>query len=210
MPDNPMRRALVTGAGSGIGKAICMHLLQDGLHVIEYNRTHGLNYGQIDILVNCAGDTVDAPIDEPPMGAFWGVMDVNLNLPRRLIGSLSGWMVSNGWGRIVNVGSLWGQHGKARRAAYSTSKAGLEALTRVAALELAPHVLVNTIVPGFVDAGMTRRMLNQAEVEQVCAETPLGRMARAEEIAEAVSWLVSDRNSFITGQRIVIDGGWSI
>src|SRR5690606_9038891 len=101
----------------------------------------------------------------------------------------------------------------AKRINYSGAKAGLMAMTRVMAVEWAPFMVrVNCVAPGYIDTELQRDALERGvnRLEPITAATPLGRLGKPEEIADAVAFLASDRASFITGQTLVVDGGWSI
>ncbi len=113
------------------------------------------------------------------------------------------------WGRIVNISSCYSLVSRVGRMAYTASKSGLNGLTQTAAIELAPfNVLVNAIGPGFVETDMTRQNNTPAQIAALVAQVPLGRMAQPEEIAAFVAFLVSDRNTYLTGQIIPIEGGF--
>ena len=113
------------------------------------------------------------------------------------------------YGRIVNISSIFGVVGKAKRAAYSAAKAGLIGLTLTAAVDLAPYnVLVNSVSPGFVLTDLTKRILNKKDISQIKSFIPMGRLGRPEDIAPIVLFLASELNTYITGQNIVADGGY--
>jgi len=118
-------------------------------------------------------------------------------------------MRRRGYGLIVNIGSIFGLVSRAERTFYSTTKFGIRGLTRGSALDLAgAGILVNTVSPGFVLTELTRRILSGQEMRELAQEVPLGRFAEPEEIARVVAFLASDLNSYITGQNIVVDGGF--
>ena len=135
---------------------------------------------------------------------------VNLISPLRLTRGLLPGMIKNKYGRIVNVSSIWSLVAKPGRGAYAASKGGLNALTRTLAVEVAKHnILVNAVLPGFVDTELTRKNNPPPQLAELRANIPLGRLAGVEEIAELIAWLCSEKNSYLTGQNIVIDGGYT-
>ena len=119
-------------------------------------------------------------------------------------------MKSKGWGRIVNVSSIWGKIGKEFRASYSASKFALDGLTLAIAAEHSQDgILANCIAPGFTDTELTRRVLGNEGIIQLSEMVPLRRMATSKEIANFTAWLGSNENTYITGQNIAIDGGFT-
>lgn len=119
-------------------------------------------------------------------------------------------MMERRYGRIVNISSVWAVVTKAGRLMYSTAKAGLGGMTRTLSVELAPYnVLVNALAPGYVNTELTRRNNTGAEIEAIERTIPVGRLAEPEEIAEVAAFLASDRNSYVTGQIIMVDGGFT-
>jgi NAD(P)-dependent dehydrogenase (short-subunit alcohol dehydrogenase family) len=119
-------------------------------------------------------------------------------------------MRERSWGRIVNLTSIFGVVSKTGRASYSSSKFGLAGMTASLAVEVAGDgVLANCVAPGFVDTELTRRVLGDAGIAEMINSVPAGRLAQPEEIAHAVQFLASPRNSFITGQSLIVDGGFT-
>lgn len=164
---------------------------------------------KIDVLVNNAGinriERIEniAPID------FETVIDVNLKAPFYICQKVAKLMIGKG-GRIINIASIWSRVTKEGRTSYIASKAGLAGLTRGLATDMAQHnVLVNTVSPGFVLTELTRQSLSDVEMDNMTQMIPMKRMAQPSEIANLVAFLGSDENSYITGQNIVADGGFS-
>lgn len=158
----------------------------------------------IDVLVNNAGVTQDGPFPATTPEAWSSVVDTTLsgfyNVTRPLVMP----MVSRRWGRIVNVASVSGVMGNRGQVNYAAAKAGLVGATKALALELAKrNVTVNAVAPGLIDTDM----IKSAPVEEIVKHIPMRRVGRAEEVAELVSFLVSDRAAYITGQVIGITGG---
>ena len=119
-------------------------------------------------------------------------------------------MIKKRYGRIVNISSVWSAVAKPGRVAYAASKSGLDAVTRTTAVEFAKYnVLVNSIAPGFVNTELTKKNNSQTQLEQIKQQIPLGRLAETSEIAEFAAFLASERNTFITGQTILMDGGYT-
>jgi 3-oxoacyl-[acyl-carrier protein] reductase len=217
------RRALVTGGSRGIGKAIAQRLTVDGIEVLAPSREEldlsddssveryavGLNQ-PIDILVNNAGVNQLASIDELDDALIAETIAVNILGPLRLCRVLAPPMCERGWGRIVNIGSVFGSVSKPRRVVYTTTKSGLHGMTKALAVELAPYgVLVNAVAPGFVDTDLTHQNNSPADIQRLLEGVPLGRLVDTREIAATVAFLCSDDSSAITGQLLAVDGGFT-
>lgn len=164
---------------------------------------------RVDVCINNAGINRINPIDETLVEDWDAISAVNLDTPFLVTRSVSRIMKTNCYGRIVNVSSIFGVISKAKRALYSMSKFGLRGLTVSSAIDLAPYnILVNTVSPGFVMTELTQRILSSVEMERVAEDVPMGRFAQPEEISRAVLFLASDLNTYITGQNLIIDGGF--
>ena len=165
---------------------------------------------RIDVLINNAGvNKIDSIKDIAEDDWDW-INNVNLRGPFLLTRAVSKIMQNQGYGRMVNIASIFGVVSKAKRAAYSTTKWGLVGFTKAVALDLAPHnILVNAVSPGFVDTELTRRILGEKEIEKLVDTIPQKRLADAGEIAKTVVFLTSHHNTYITGQNIIVDGGFT-
>ena len=120
------------------------------------------------------------------------------------------YMIPKGWGRIINIGSMWGKVGASCEVAYSAAKAGLRGLTMALCKELGPSgITVNCIEPGVIDTEMNAA-LDDAARRELADATPLCRIGKAREVADAVLFLASDAAAFITGQCLGVDGGFAV
>jgi len=163
----------------------------------------------IDVLINNAGTNIISTIDQVSPENLDSLLSINLRAPLLLCKSVSLNMKKKSYGRIVNIASIWSVITKPGRAMYSTTKTGLVGLTRAAAMDLAPYgILVNAVSPGFVNTELTTASLSSEEREKLSRQVPLGRFAEPEEIAKTVLFLSSGLNTYITGQNLVVDGGY--
>jgi 3-oxoacyl-[acyl-carrier protein] reductase len=166
-------------------------------------------HGHVDVLVNNAGIAgPSVPVVEYPVDAWHRVLEVNLfgvfHCTRACLPALR----QGRDPRVVNIASVAGRDPNPEMSAYSASKAGVIAFSRSVAKEmLQDGVLVNCVIPGVVDAGLTHHTATEAERELFVSRVPLGRMGRPEELAELVSWLASARCSFSTGAVFDFTGG---
>jgi NAD(P)-dependent dehydrogenase (short-subunit alcohol dehydrogenase family) len=167
-------------------------------------------YGSLDGVVNCAG--ISKPHDSlslPP--ADWARMvDVQLNGAFYFVQACARYMVESG-GAMVFITSTNAEAAFPRRAAYCCAKAGVAMLTKVLAIEWAEKgIRVNAVGPAYVATEMTQRNIAAGNVDegQIKARIPLGRLAQPADVADAVSFLLSDKASFITGHSLYVDGGW--
>jgi NAD(P)-dependent dehydrogenase (short-subunit alcohol dehydrogenase family) len=231
------RRALVTGAGSGIGEAVARGLHAEGAEVLLADRAgdsvraladelggaaRALELDvrdeaavaqatrELDVLANIAGigSTTNAP--ETPLEVWEDVFAVNARGTFLCCKHAVGGMVARGGGAIVNMASIAGLVGLRNRAAYSASKGAVIALTRALAIDhIADRVRVNAVCPGTVDSPWVRRLVEDAgeSLDALRARQPIGRLGTPGEIADAVLYLASDQAAFVTGTAFVIDGG---
>jgi 3-oxoacyl-[acyl-carrier protein] reductase len=216
------RIALVTGASRGIGAAIADVFKERGAEVMAPTREE-LNLASrasvkdycdrlkrpVDILVNNAGINVLAGLGGLRPETWDDMIRVNMTAPLELAQRLSVGMAERGWGRILNISSIFSMVTRERRLAYSSVKAGLNGMTRALALELAPRgVLVNALCPGYVETELTRVNNSAEDLKEIIRTIPVGRLAQPQEMARMAAFLVSDENTYLTGQTLVVDGGF--
>jgi NAD(P)-dependent dehydrogenase (short-subunit alcohol dehydrogenase family) len=164
-------------------------------------------YGGVDILINNAGLSIDAPFLELSESEWDRVMSVNLKGPFLLSQAVGRHMVAAGQGRIVNISATSAIRARVGNANYAASKAGLNMLTQSMALELGPNVTVNAVGLGFVDSPLVRELFTEEQIEQAKDDVPVKRMTTYEETSAFVMMLASDTAAFVTGQTIPFDGG---
>jgi NAD(P)-dependent dehydrogenase (short-subunit alcohol dehydrogenase family) len=240
---------IVTGAGSGIGKAVSLLLANEGWRVLaadlnavgaretaaEIQSLGGASasaevdiaraescqtmveaavgaFGRADALVNSAGVSRPGDSLDYPQAEWERLVDVQLNgaffsaqaLGRQIVRQGSG-------GAVVFISSTNAEAAFPRRAAYCAAKAGVAMLTKVLAVEWAPHrIRVNAVGPAYVETEMTQRNIAAGNVSRTAIERriPLGRLGQPADVANAVSFLLSERAAFITGHSLYVDGGW--
>ncbi|MFK7802520.1 MAG: 3-oxoacyl-[acyl-carrier-protein] reductase [Anaerolineae bacterium] len=165
-------------------------------------------FGQIDILVNNAGTTKDTLLMTMKEAQWDDVININLKSAFNMSKAVARPMVRRKQGgRIINISSVSGIIGLPGQSNYSASKAGMIGFSKALAKELGVRqITVNCIAPGFIPTDLTS-VLDETRVEWIMGNTPLGRMGKPEEIAYAVTFLASDRASFITGETLRVDGG---
>lgn len=231
------KKVFVTGASRGIGHAIAQAFRAEGAWVIgtrtrknyepdevcqEWVAADFADVGQIracaeqvrraepDVLVNNAGINKIAPFVEISPDDFLSIQQVNVFAPFLLCQAALPAMKRKGWGRIVNVSSIWGKISKEHRASYSTSKFAIDGMTvALAAEHSADGIIANSIAPGFIDTELTRRVLGEAGIQSLVSNVPARRLGQVDEIARLVLWLASEENTYLAGQNIAMDGGFS-
>jgi NAD(P)-dependent dehydrogenase (short-subunit alcohol dehydrogenase family) len=168
-------------------------------------------FDKIDIIVNNAGVNLRRPTVDWTAEEWQQVLQVNLTGPFLVSKTFAPKMLENGWGRVINVSSMFGLVGFGERPAYTAAKGGLIQLTRTMALEWAPKgVTVNAIAPGPFETEMNRPLIENPVLYRSFADKiPLGRWGRLPEIAGPMLFLASEASSFMTGSVLTLDGGWT-
>lgn len=231
------KRVVITGASRGIGAAIAEEYFNNGYDLILLSRTKpeftekiDFHWQKIDlqgrefeieiselfnefspnVLINNAGDNIVKSLLEVTQKDIDMMLSINLIGPLLLMKESLKHMTKEKFGRIVNIGSIWSQQSKAGRALYSMTKFGLNGLTVAASAEFSKcNILINTISPGVIETDLTNKTLSASQKEELLNQIPLKRIGAPKEIAELVYYLGSEKNTYITGQNIFIDGGFS-
>ena len=218
-------RVLLTGGRGGIGSSIKDELVSKGCSVVAPNsdeldlssQTHVLTWIEansdleFDGLVLCAGTNSPRDFDEVETTEYLRILETNLNSNRFLIKAVLPAMQKNKYGRIIAISSSYSTITRSGRSSYSVSKAALEALIRSVSLENAQNnVLANSVVPGFIETPLTIKNNDQFQIEKILERIPMGHLGKPSDVAKLVWFLMSAQNTYITGQSIRIDGGFSI
>ncbi len=222
MTQNRDKKILLLGASGGIGSSISSCLRQKGYTVISPSRKDldlacktsidgyfARHAGDFYAVVHSAGYNVPKPLDTLCTEDVLLTGQVNCVSLFEVLKYVLPYMKKNGEGAIVAISSIYGYSARPGRLAYVTSKHALNGLIKSLAVELGSfNIRVNAVSPGYVDTALTRKNNDAATRERLITQIPLGRMASGAEIASAVCFLVGDESSYITGQNLLVDGGF--
>ena len=212
-------KVIITGTSS-----VCPELLREELNgdfiylQANFSSSSGIEafltqldqFPRIDVCVNNAGINRLNLIEEISDKDYEEVLSVNLHAPLKICRYLAPRMKQQKYGRVINVASIWSSITKPGRTIYTVSKNAIVGLTKTMAVELAPFgVTVNAISPGFTLTELTESTLSAVEIDQLAKQVPAKRFAEPYEIARVILFLGSKENSYMTGQNIVVDGGFT-
>jgi 3-oxoacyl-[acyl-carrier protein] reductase len=209
-----MMNVLVTGGTGGIGSSIVEEFVTHGHTVFAPSRAEldlssdniALSNCNFDIVINNAGINPLKSITDITNN---DVLKTNYLSPLKIIQLCLPHMVTQQYGRILNIGSIWVELSKKNRGAYSASKAALDSLSRSLTAEYAQYnILSNTLSPGYIGTSLTYKNNTQSEIESIQKNIPLGRLGTPIEVAKLVYQLTVE-NTYLSGQNIILDGGFS-
>ena len=230
------KNILITGASRGIGKSIAKEFHKLGANILGTSTTKSLKKNKfelikvnffnkkelkifcdylknkkIDILINNAGINKISSIEKININDVRNILYINLEIPTLITSIVSKNMIKKKNGKIINISSIFGLISKEKRSSYSSSKFGILGLTKSSALDLAnKNILINSISPGFIDTDLTRKILKISGMKKIAKTIPMRRLGDIKEVANLSIFLASNYNTYITGQNIVIDGGFTI
>jgi len=217
-----MKKVFLTGGNGDIGSSIKEIFIKNGFNVTaptskelnlenldeirKYFKDKDIDF---DIIVHCAGFNNPKNIENLSVEDIEKTAKINYISFFELVKELSPAMKGKMTGKIVAISSLYGTITRSGRLAYTTSKHALNGCVKTLACELGKYnILVNSVSPGFVDTKMTRKNNSQEKIDLLCKKIPVKRLAKPEDIANTVYFLCSEQNTYITGQDIIVDGGF--
>lgn len=168
-------------------------------------------YDGFDICINNAGINKINPIEKIDYEDLENIILANLTAPIYITSLIAKKMIENRKGSIINIGSIFGTVSKIGRSSYTATKSGIIGVTKTMAIDLAEHnILVNCVSPGFVDTELTRKVLGKEQMKIMSEKIPMKRLANTKDITSIILFLCSEFNTYITGQNITVDGGFTL
>lgn len=217
-----MKRLFLTGGDGGIGSAIKEKFLENGYDVIapdlhELDLSDPVNTDEyftknpatFDVIVHCAGYNRPLDISDISEAEYSKTQNINLNSFIRIVQHNIPYFKKKGGGHVLGIASLYGEISREKRLSYAVSKHGLIGAVQTMALELGTYrVCCNTLSPGFVDTPLTRQNLTPENIALIASKIPMGGLTTPREIANTAFFLCSSENTAISGQNIIVDGGY--
>ena len=217
-----MKKVFLTGGSGDIGGAIKEYFIEKGCQVIapahseldlsdnksieNYFKNNDKNY---DIFIHCAGFNNPALIDDLTDENLYKTANINYFSFIQIMKHLSPYMCENNYGKVLAISSLYGSVARSGRLAYVSSKHALQGAVKTYACEYGKYnMLFNCLSPGFVDTKMTRKNNSPEKIQKMTERIPLNKLADVYDIAKTAYYLCSDDNTYITGQNIIVDGGF--
>ena len=217
-----MKKLFITGGNGDIGSSVSKIFEKNHYEIIKPSSldldlsdnnsidNYFDNLKDVDVFIHCAGVNYPKSFFEIDDLELKNVMDINVNSFLRIAKYLVPFMIKNNYGYILSISSLYGFISRKNRLLYTASKHSLNGMVKTMALELGSHnIKVNSLSPGFVDTRLTRKNNNKDKIKSWESKIPLGRLAKPRDIAR-VSYFLCSENTYITGQNIVVDGGYTI
>lgn len=227
------KKVLVTGGSRGIGKKLVNDFRSLGAEVYGTSRcmsgadlfTLPVDFCDVestdlfishieemdfDILINNAGTNKIGHIEEYRLDDYERILNLNLTACFRTTKAVIPRMKEKGWGRIVNITSISSEISMPLRSAYCSSKFGLLGLTKVTAVEMAQHgILVNSVGPGVTETELTVNVLGREKMDEIASNNPAKRLGTVQDMSNVVMFMASDLNTYMVGQNILVDGGYT-
>lgn len=228
------KRVLVTGGSKGIGSKLKKDIIDCGAKEVWWtSRQEGVRSAQhikvdftneeetekcletiksvgFDILINNAGTNKIGPIETYDVEEYKRILELNLTACFKTTQAVIPHMKEKGWGRIVNITSISSEISMPLRSAYCSSKFGLLGLTKASAVELAKYgILVNAVGPGVTETELTVDVLGREKMDEIASNVPIGRLATVDDISKTILFMASDLNTYMVGQNIIVDGGYT-